>query len=144
MVEIASENPGNNAPTRHRVLIYESAHQQFNFLDAIDGARKAKWQALAYTEGELALEEFDETINALILGVAPGKHPIEGKLLDRSNELWVPRAVFASRNSPNLARYLRPDFPDTVLDRHLSYPIERIADWLGSLVDGAAEVSKSA
>lgn len=123
-----------------RVLIVAEPNHRVSIDSIRGGAERAGWQAIPFDNIELAIEEFDISINALIteLGVNDRlPHRVYGwlpqsRLLDISDYQGVPRALISSH--PLAKRYIRPNSSDEIIPKSGPEGLSpKVAQWLINL-----------
>jgi hypothetical protein len=117
------------------VLVYSEFADE-SYLDlTVKGAHMVHWRALAFSNFEMALEEFEGTPNAFITTHSRGWPKVDSasdRLLAIANEIDIPHAILSNR--PEALKDVRPNRPDTVIaiEPKGDIPI-LVAAWLLSL-----------
>ncbi len=117
-----------------RLLIFDDIPGQYYLNITTETAKNVGWRPMPFTEADLAAEEFDERINALItrlpnkaeILIAEQEFPASG-LIVRSNELNVPRAMLT--NSHEARRFVRDNSSDVLIPSNVGIQ-HKIAGWL--------------
>lgn len=132
----------DNNPEQRHVLVYEHVQSRLNTIVSL--ARRAAWTAHGFNSEQLALEEFTDNIDALIVGARGDftKSAFKGnQLLKRANELDIPRALLVN-NLRQAQPWVRPDSPDLLLNAgaRTSNNMRILTGWLQNL---AVEIKPS-
>lgn len=132
-----------NNPEHRLVLVYEHVESRLDTL--VGTARRAGWIAYGFDNEQMALEEFSDNINALIVGASGDltKPAHKGRLLlERSHGLAaIPRALLVN-NLQQARQWERPNSQDILLNvgARTSNNMIRLAGWLRDL---AVEITPS-
>jgi len=122
-----------------RVIVYDD-HSYYEGHDSVylgyvkKAAQNNGWQALGFDDLESAVEEFDDTSKALvtILSTTGIIESIAKPLFEKSESLFIPRAVIAKNSLINLS--VRRGSSDIAINisKEKDIPL-RISSWLISI-----------